>query len=204
MHPPPTWLPRALRSSILKVSYRTSEPASSASGFVRSFHPRAAESNCLLRNLSTTAPDLDSGRNQSSSRTSERPSQPSSPRQQTSSLSTSDLKPKSRYRGPPPEERDAATTPTDLGALNVLADIAAPTTAIDACVNDGFLLNNGLKITGGDGCLLVDGESFAWRPWEGDGTEMRGMINEKGQWEVGEQAWSLLRLLWPKPGAFLP
>lgn len=25
------------------------------------------------------------------------------------------------------------------------------------------------------------------------------MLNSKGQWEVGEQAWGLLRVVWPKP-----
>lgn len=27
-----------------------------------------------------------------------------------------------------------------------------------------------------------------------------GMVNEKGQWDVGREAWGLLELLWPKPG----
>ncbi|PGG97933.1 hypothetical protein AJ79_09046 [Helicocarpus griseus UAMH5409] len=90
-----------------------------------------------------------------------------------------------------------------LSALNVLADVAGPSTAIDACLHDGFHLDNGVKITDGDGCLLVDGEAFRWRPWEAavagkDGT-MRAMINEKGQWEVGEEVWGVLRVVWPKP-----
>ncbi|KKZ61040.1 alkaline phosphatase [[Emmonsia] crescens] len=88
-----------------------------------------------------------------------------------------------------------------LSALNVLADVAGPSTAIDACLPDGFQLDNGVKITDGDGCLLVDGEVFRWRPWEAGGGkgEMRAMINEKGQWEVSEDVWGLLKLVWPKP-----
>ncbi|OJD11038.1 hypothetical protein AJ78_08108 [Emergomyces pasteurianus Ep9510] len=94
-----------------------------------------------------------------------------------------------------------------LSALNVLADVAGPSTAIDVCLPDGFQLDNGVKITNGDGCLLVDGEVFRWRPWEGDKSEgevrrngaMRAMINEKGQWEVSEEVWGVLKLVWPKP-----
>ncbi|EGC45998.1 DUF498 domain-containing protein [Histoplasma capsulatum var. duboisii H88] len=96
-----------------------------------------------------------------------------------------------------------------LSALNVLADVAAPSTAIDSCFPDGFQLGNGMRITDGDGCLLVDGEVFRWRPWEagkndgdsGGGRKdgMRAMINEKGQWEVSEEVWGVLKLVWPKP-----
>ncbi|KAL2364367.1 hypothetical protein RJZ56_002714 [Blastomyces dermatitidis] len=101
-------------------------------------------------------------------------------------------------------DRDMASEST-LSALNVLADVAAPSTAIDACLPDGFQLDNGVRITDGDGCLLVDGEVFRWRPWEtgkggGDsGGGMRAMINEKGQWEVSEEVWGVLKLVWPKP-----
>lgn len=65
-----------------------------------------------------------------------------------------------------------------------------------------------MKVTGGDGCILVGGEVFAWRPWEGGdengGKEEKkrqgGMINAKGQWEVGEDVWGVLGLVWPRPG----
>ena len=80
----------------------------------------------------------------------------------------------------------------------------APTTSIDACLSDGFHLDNGLKIGGGSGCLLVAGEAFSWRPWEafGSGSEerKRRMLNEKGQWDVQKEAWGVLDLVWPKPG----
>ncbi|OAX85284.1 hypothetical protein ACJ72_00346 [Emergomyces africanus] len=103
-------------------------------------------------------------------------------------------------------DADMASEST-LSALNVLADVAGPSTAIDACLSDGFQLDNGVKITGGDGCLLVDGEVFRWRPWEGcksygeasGKSGMRAMINEKGQWEVSEEVWGVLKLVWPKP-----
>ncbi|PGH09254.1 hypothetical protein GX51_00696 [Blastomyces parvus] len=101
-------------------------------------------------------------------------------------------------------DRDAASEST-LSALNVLADVAGPSTAIDACLPDGFQLDNGVRITDGDGCLLVDGEVFTWRPWEagkggGDGRGgMRAMINDKGQWDVSGEVWGVLKLVWPKP-----
>ncbi|KAL3474217.1 hypothetical protein BJX99DRAFT_232128 [Aspergillus californicus] len=105
-------------------------------------------------------------------------------------------KPSSHDRGPPSQE----DTQTDFAALNVLGSVPAPTTAVDACLDDGFHLDNGVKITGGDGVLLVGGEAFAWRPWMGkEGGERNGMVNGKGQFEVDEQVWGVLGLVWPRP-----
>lgn len=96
-------------------------------------------------------------------------------------------------RGPTSTE----STQTDFDALNVFSNAPAPTASIDACLTDGFHLDNGVKITGGSGLLLVSGEAFAWRPWEAGG---RGrLLNNKGQWDTGEGAWGLLGLVWPKP-----
>jgi alkaline phosphatase len=52
-----------------------------------------------------------------------------------------------------------------------------------------------VKITDGDGVLLIGGEAFSWRPWKAreDG-EKSGMVNAKGQFEVDEQAWGVLDL----------
>lgn len=84
--------------------------------------------------------------------------------------------------------------------MDVLASAPVPSTAVDACLPDGFALNSGVRITGGDGALLVNGEAFAWRPWEGK----KGLVNEKGLWEVGEEDFGVLGLMWPRPGrAFL-
>lgn len=112
-------------------------------------------------------------------------------------------KPRTTDRGPPSQE----DTQTDFGSLDVLGNIPAPTTAIDACLSDGFHLDNGLKIGGGSGCLLVAGEAFSWRPWEAFGSggdeRKRRMLNEKGQWDVQKEAWGVLDLVWPKPGMIL-
>jgi NADH dehydrogenase [ubiquinone] 1 alpha subcomplex assembly factor 3 len=114
--------------------------------------------------------------------------------------------PKSKDRGPVSEEN----TQTDFGSLNVLGSTPAPSTSIDACLWDGFHLNSGVKIVGGSGVLLVAGEAFGWRPWEAGTTGKDGgmgkmrLLNEKGQWEVGDDAWGLLGLVWPKPGMYLP
>jgi hypothetical protein len=63
-----------------------------------------------------------------------------------------------------------------------------------------------VKITGGTGVLLIAGEAFAWRPWEagedGNGNGLR-LVNAKGQWDVGDEAWGVLELVWPKPGMLL-
>lgn len=82
--------------------------------------------------------------------------------------------------------------------MDVFADMPAPSTSVDVCTWDGFELNSGVKISDGDGALLVGGEAFVWRPWETSSC----MINAKGQFEVGEEAWGLFDLVWPRPGKF--
>lgn len=117
--------------------------------------------------------------------------------------------PKSRDRGP----RSNEDTQTDFNALDVLRNTAAPASAIDACTENGFALNNQVRLSG-SGVLLVGGEVYRWRPWVredrregtvGDGATgkdaMTGrLLNAKGQWEVPEGVWGLLELVWPKPG----
>lgn len=101
--------------------------------------------------------------------------------------------------------------------MDILSNMPAPTSAIDACMADGFALNSGLKVTG-SGVLLVGGEAFRWRPWAREGRKegtigaggtgddnkgvksMAGKIkNAKGQFDVDRQAWGVLDLVWPKP-----
>ena len=94
--------------------------------------------------------------------------------------------------------------------MDVLGGAPVPATSIDACFPDGFKLSGGVSIFGGAGALLVNGEAFAWRPWLGGGngsgeSGVRGtkdpkLLNEKGQWEVPEEAFGLLGLVWPRPG----
>lgn len=57
-----------------------------------------------------------------------------------------------------------------------------------------------MKIVGGKGVLLAGGEAFAWRPWK----ENSGFVNQKGQFEVDDEAWGVLALMWPKPGLLCP
>lgn len=104
--------------------------------------------------------------------------------------------PISTDRGPTSSE----TTQTDFNQLDVLGNTPIPSTNIDACLWDGFHLNNGVKITEGAGVLLVAGEAFSWRPWETDILGSKRLLNDKGQWEVGDDAWGVLGMVWPKPG----
>lgn len=106
--------------------------------------------------------------------------------------------PKTRDRGP----RSMEDTQTDFGAMNILGNMGTPATSIDACISDGFHLNNGLKTSGGSGMLLVGGEAFLWRPWEGSPDKKPAAILSKtGTLEIGGSggAWGVLELLWPKP-----
>ncbi|KAM0804348.1 DUF498 domain protein [Usnea florida] len=102
-------------------------------------------------------------------------------------------RPTTTDRGPTSTE----STQTDFSAMDVFSNAPAPTASIDACLSDGFHLDNGVKITGGAGLLLISGEAFAWRPWEAGG---RGrLLNKQGQWDTGDDAWGLLGVVWPKP-----
>jgi len=121
--------------------------------------------------------------------------------------------PRSKDRGPVSKEE----TQTDFGAMDMLSGMPAPSTAIDACMTDGFALNSGLKVTG-SGVMLVGGEAFKWRPWSrtgrkdgtsgagGTGDDNKGVASEggklknsKGQFHVDKEAWGVLDLVWPKP-----
>ncbi|KND90845.1 NADH dehydrogenase [ubiquinone] 1 alpha subcomplex assembly factor 3 [Tolypocladium ophioglossoides CBS 100239] len=87
--------------------------------------------------------------------------------------------------------------PTDLNELNVLGNVPAPSTSVDVCMYDGFGLNSGVTISDGNGALLVNGEAFAWRPWETKGA--MELVNKKGQIELPAEAFGLFDLLWPRP-----
>jgi NADH dehydrogenase [ubiquinone] 1 alpha subcomplex assembly factor 3 len=117
----------------------------------------------------------------------------------TTSLLASRL-PRSKDRGPASKE----LTQTDFASLDVLGRTPAPTTAIEACHSDGFLLNSGLRVSG-SGALLIGGEAFTWRPWEAIGgkkekRKVKKLLNSKGQWNVPPEVWGLLDIVWPKPG----
>ncbi|KAI9830298.1 MAG: hypothetical protein M1826_004909 [Phylliscum demangeonii] len=91
----------------------------------------------------------------------------------------------------------------------MLSSVAGPTTAVEACEPDGFRFENGLRITGGRGCMLVNGEAWEWCPWllattEAAGTQQKGgarpgLLNALGQWQCDERAWGALGMLWPRP-----
>lgn len=88
--------------------------------------------------------------------------------------------------------------PTNIADFDVLGGVPAPSTSVDVCMYDGFGLDSGVTIDGGDGALLISGEAFRWRPWEAVG-EMR-LVNDKGQFELPEEALQVFDTLWPRPG----
>lgn len=94
---------------------------------------------------------------------------------------------------------DAAPT-TDFTRMDMLGQTPVPSTSVDICMSDGFKLNSGASIYDGRGVVLVGGEAFAWQPWGPD----KRLTNAKGQWEVKEDAFALLDLLWPRPGKTVP
>jgi hypothetical protein len=128
---------------------------------------------------------------------------PTTPKREIHTTTTLQRKPLAHNKEEVPDQ----PPPTDFGQMDVLGQTPVPTTAVEICHEDGFELNSGVLITGGSGVLCVGGEAFVWRPWEGNGNgggngkgKGRRLINEKGQWEVGEEAWGVLRLVWPRPG----
>jgi hypothetical protein len=84
-------------------------------------------------------------------------------------------------------------------------------------MNDGFALDNTMRIRG-SALLLVGGEAFRWKPWlrqdrkegtvadggVGDDAMTGRLLNAKGQWDVPNEAWGLLELVYPKPGMCIP
>lgn len=126
-----------------------------------------------------------------------------------------------RDRGPRSEE----DTQTDFGALNVLGNTPNPSTSVDICITDGFVLDSGLRVEDGDGVILTSSEAFVWRPWMSSSTVAEagtggvvhglsfrhkgrkqsdveltgGVVNKLGQFEIPEAGWGLFKLLWPKP-----
>ncbi|KAK0623636.1 hypothetical protein B0T14DRAFT_545080 [Immersiella caudata] len=84
---------------------------------------------------------------------------------------------------------------TDFESMDVLGNTPVPATAVTTCLDDGFVLDSGLRIDGGAGALLVGGEAFVWKPW-GQGKKL---VNGKGQWEVNGETFGLLGVVWPRP-----
>ncbi|CAG7560394.1 unnamed protein product [Fusarium equiseti] len=95
------------------------------------------------------------------------------------------------------QQPPAQPPPTDFSELDVLGNTPAPSTSVDVCMYDGFGLNSGITITGGNGVLLIDGEVFKWRPWEAKGS--MNLVNKKGQFELPPNAFALFDLLYPRP-----
>jgi NADH dehydrogenase [ubiquinone] 1 alpha subcomplex assembly factor 3 len=89
-----------------------------------------------------------------------------------------------------------------LNDFNVLGNTPAPATSVDVCLQDGFALNSGATITGGNGAILVDGEAFEWKPWEVLGH--KNLLNKKGQFELPAEAFAVFDVLWPRPGSCCP
>jgi NADH dehydrogenase [ubiquinone] 1 alpha subcomplex assembly factor 3 len=92
--------------------------------------------------------------------------------------------------------------------MDVLGNTPVPATSVTACLDDGFVLNSGVRITG-SGALLVGGEAFRWSPWQWQG-EGKRMVSERGVWDLGmsgqgvegkvKEVFGLLEVLWPRPG----
>lgn len=121
---------------------------------------------------------------------------PPTTRQCAATLHTSAARPAKRARAHNDEEIPDGPPTTDFSRMDMLGQTPAPSTSVDICSSDGFKLNSGVSIYDGNGVMLVGGEAFAWRPW---GPDMK-LVNAKGQWEVREEAFAVLDLLWPRPG----
>ena len=105
---------------------------------------------------------------------------------------------------PPAAAPDQSTpVPSTIGSLDVLGDVPVPTTAIDFCYYDGFMLDSGKKVTDGDGVLLYGGEAFRWRPWVArDGAPSLRLLDERGFWDGPKEAFGVFEGMWPRPGMF--
>ena len=108
---------------------------------------------------------------------------------------------KSFDRGPPSQE----STQTNFGAMNVLGSTPPPAFGVEACLDDGFELNDNL-IVPQSGVMLLGGQAFRWRPWAAsgrrNGSQEHGarLLNARGQFEPDLGSWGVLDVIWPKPG----
>ncbi|EXJ83313.1 hypothetical protein A1O1_06932 [Capronia coronata CBS 617.96] len=189
MRPPSTDLLRALRLATFP-SLRQSAPSCSCSCSC-TYSPATIRPACLAARPTSRCPtssspspllrrtiqtssqltkqSLSPGRPVSSPRrtentnTSPTTSKPTATSDLDSRSSLNPQAPKSHDRGPASEE----DTQTDFAKMDILTNAGAttPATSIDACVHDGFHLNNGVQTRGGLGVLLLDGEAFVWAPW---------------------------------------
>ncbi|KAK0753096.1 NADH dehydrogenase 1 alpha subcomplex assembly factor 3 [Schizothecium vesticola] len=84
--------------------------------------------------------------------------------------------------------------------MDVLGNTPVPASSIVACLDDGFTFQNGLRVDGGDGVLIVGGEVVRWRPWLAMGGKGGGnrFVNAKGQWEVPGGVLGVLGAVWPR------
>lgn len=94
-------------------------------------------------------------------------------------------------RSPDRGPKSTEDTQTDFGAMDILGNMSTPATSIDACISDGFHLNNGIKTSDGSGIILVGGEAFSWRPWEA--TSPKACSHPEQGWGIGRwrQRWCL-------------
>lgn len=127
---------------------------------------------------------------------SKTPPSPPSTRRQCAELHTSRARSAKRSRAHNDEEIPDGPPTTDFSRMDMLGQTPAPSTSVDICSSDGFKLNSGVSIYDGNGVMLVGGEAFAWQPW---GKDLK-LVNAKGQWEVREEAFAVVDLLWPRPG----
>lgn len=93
--------------------------------------------------------------------------------------------------------------PADLEAMDVLGNTPVPASSITACLEDGFAFQNGLRVDGGDGVLIVGGEVVRWRPWLAGGGKGMRFVNAKGQWELTRGVLGVLGVVWPRAGELL-
>lgn len=171
----------------LNVGPRSVLRAATGRSLLQGFAPRQA------RSLHLPLPPLAS---QLSCRPLSRTPLPAPSTRRCAALHTSPARPAKRTRAHNDEEIPDGPPTTDFSRMDMLGQTPAPSTSVDICSSDGFKLNSGVSIYDGNGVMLVGGEAFAWRPW---GPDLK-LVNARGQWEVREEAFAVLDLLWPRPG----
>lgn len=104
-----------------------------------------------------------------------------------------------------PARESSAPTGTDISSLDVLGGVPVPASAIAECRTDGFKFESGAVVAGGDAVLVVGGEAFAWRPHDDDDAgDVVTALDARAGWDVPDQAWGVLKVVWPRPGEWPP
>ncbi|EPS44409.1 hypothetical protein H072_1601 [Dactylellina haptotyla CBS 200.50] len=96
---------------------------------------------------------------------------------------------------PPPKAgpKERGNDPNEVFTdMNVLSGVPPPASAVEIVYDNGFLLNNGMRLMGKDGIIIVHNEAFNW-------LSHKAARVHNGVLELDDELWGILDVVAPKP-----